>query len=103
MAKLSNRDMRCTEAVSDAAPAAPALRGGYHEEGVDDDIEVERRERGARIVVAPEADLHRHYDGCVEQQRRAAEEHPWARMRGEEENVREGPIMVNSGGGVDTT
>ena len=50
---------------------------GYHEEGVNDDVEVERREGVARVLVVPEANLHRHDDGRVEQERRAAEEHPW--------------------------
>jgi hypothetical protein len=48
----------------------------YHEEGVNDDVEEERRKRIAWVIVGPETDLHRHDDGRVEKQRRAAEEHP---------------------------
>jgi hypothetical protein len=51
----------------------------YHEEGVDYNVEVESREGVTRIFVVPEADLHRHDDGRVEEQRRAAEERPCGR------------------------
>ncbi len=50
---------------------------GYQEKGVNNHVEVERWKQVARVVVAPEADLHRDDDGRVEQQGSAAKQHPW--------------------------
>ena len=57
------------------------MLGGDHKEGVNNDVEIERGERVARVVVVPEADLHWHDDGSVEQQSRTAKEHSCTRTK----------------------
>ncbi len=75
----------CREIVRDSSMIVQRRRvggckfRGYHEEGVDDDVEVESREWVTLVFVVPEADLHRHDDGRIEEQRRAAEERPCGR------------------------
>ncbi len=49
--------------------------GGDHKECVDDDVEVEGRERVARVVIVPHADLHGRDDGGVEEEEVAADHH----------------------------
>ena len=49
-------------------------RATYQEEAVYKDIKEKGRKRVARVVVVPQADLHRCYDGCVEEEETTASE-----------------------------
>ncbi len=51
----------------------------HQEERIDCDVEGERREDAARIVVVPYADLGRDDDGRVHEQDRARDQHAYVR------------------------
>ena len=40
----------------------------HHEEGIDADVQHQRRKRVACVAVVPHEDLERHHDGRVEQE-----------------------------------
>ncbi len=81
MKKVSTRERECVR-VCVCVCACVCLFIRDHEEGVDEDVEVEGGEGVAGVVVVPHADLHRHDDGGVEQQHPAEEHLPWRGARG---------------------
>jgi hypothetical protein len=50
----------------------------YHEKHIDQDVEEERREHGARVVIGPKADLNGDDHGSIEQEDGAQDEHACA-------------------------
>jgi hypothetical protein len=67
--------------VKMAASSSPLL-GPHQEKGVHHDVELQRREYVARVVVAPEAYLDRDYDGRVDEEGAAQKQHHCNRTHG---------------------
>ena len=48
----------------------------YHEESINNHIKVKRRKFVAWVAVVPKADLHRHQNSCVDEEKGIGNQHP---------------------------
>ena len=62
-------------------PTANRILKSYHEEHINNDVKIKRREHVACIIVIPQEYLYWHNHSCVKQQYATCKKHPYSAAR----------------------